>query len=102
SAWPDTKLLVMNADGSGRRVISGNLDRPMAGIRWAHDNSGVYVNVSSEGSENLYFAPVSGQIRAVTSGTHMLTVSDISRNGFADGVRSTYIKTIYQHNYHGH
>ena len=92
SAWPDTKLLLMNADGSGRRVISGNLDRPMAGIRWAHDGSGVYVNVSSEGSENLYFAPVSGQMRAVTSGTHMLTVSDISRNGFAVGVRSTSVK----------
>jgi len=92
SAWPDTKLLLMNADGSGRRVISGNLDRPMAGIRWAHDGSGVYVNVSSEGSENLYFAPVSGQIRAVTSGTHMLTVSDISRSGLAVGVRSTSVK----------
>ncbi|MEP7347639.1 MAG: S9 family peptidase, partial [Gemmatimonadaceae bacterium] len=92
SAWPDTKLLVMNADGSGRHVISGNLDRPMSGVRWARDGSGVYFNVQSEGSENLYFASLSGQVRPVTTGTHMLTVSDISVNGLAIGTRTTSLK----------
>lgn len=92
SAWPDTKLLLMNADGSGRRVISGNLDRPMSGVRWARDGSGVYFNVQSEGTENLYFASVTGQVRPVTTGTHMLGVTDISANGVAVGTRGTSLK----------
>jgi len=92
SAWSETKLTVMNADGSNRRVISGNLDRPISGMLWAPDGSGVYFNVESEGSKNLYFASVSGQVRAVTSGKQVLTVTDVGRNGVAVGVRSTPTK----------
>ncbi|MBV6520131.1 MAG: Dipeptidyl-peptidase 5 [Gemmatimonadaceae bacterium] len=92
SAWPDTRLMVMNADGSGRRTISGNLDRPMSGVRWAPDASGVYFNVQSEGTENLYFASVAGQVRPVTTGTHMLNVSDISGTGVAVGTRATSLR----------
>ena len=92
SAWSETKLTVMNADGSNRRVISGNLDRPISGMLWSPDGSGVYFNVESEGSKNLYFASVSGQVRAVTSGKQVLTVTDVGRNGVAVGVRSTPTK----------
>ena len=92
SAWSETKLTVMNADGSNRRVISGTLDRPISGMLWAPDGSGVYFNVESEGSKNLYFASVSGQVRAVTSGKQVLTVTDVGRNGVAVGVRSTPTK----------
>ena len=88
SATPDSRLWVMNADGSNAHVISGTLDRPIAGLLWAHDNSGVYFGVESEGSRNLYFATTTGAYRAVTSGKQVLNVSDIS-NGVAVGVRST-------------
>ena len=65
SAWSESKITVMNTDGSNRRVITAGLDRPMAGIIWATDNSGVYFNVESEGSKNLYFASLSGQVKLV-------------------------------------
>ena len=93
SAWAESKLTVMNADGSGRHVISGNLDRPISGIIWAADGSGVYFNVESEGSKNLYVASVAGQVRPVTTGQHLLTVSDVGRSGLAVGVRSTPVKS---------
>jgi dipeptidyl aminopeptidase/acylaminoacyl peptidase len=83
----------MHADGSNRHVISGNLDRPISGIIWAPDASGVYFNVESEGSRNLYFTSTTGQMRAVTSGKHVLTVSDVSASGIAVGVRSTPVKS---------
>jgi dipeptidyl aminopeptidase/acylaminoacyl peptidase len=92
SAWSEGKLTLMSADGSNRRVLTGNLDRPQAGIIWAPDGSGVYFNVESEGSKNLYFASVGGQVRQVTSGTHVLTVTDVGRSGVAVGVRSTPMK----------
>jgi dipeptidyl aminopeptidase/acylaminoacyl peptidase len=89
SAWAETKLYVMNADGSGTHVVSGNLDRPISGVMWAPDNSGLYFNVESEGSKNLYFTTTAGQFRPITTGKQVLTVSDVGANGLAVGVRST-------------
>ena len=92
SASQESKITLMNADGSNRHVITGSLDRPVAGILWARDGSGVYFNVESEGSKNLYFATTGGQVRAVTTGTQVLTVSDVAGNGLAVGVRSTPVQ----------
>jgi dipeptidyl aminopeptidase/acylaminoacyl peptidase len=92
SAWAETKLWMMNADGSGARLLSGNLDRPISGVVWAEDNSGVYFNVESEGSKNLYFAGTTGQFRPVTGGKQLLTVSSVSKTGFGVGLRSTPTK----------
>ena len=92
SAWAETKLWVMNADGSGAHVVSGNLDRPISGVTWAQDNSGVYFNAESEGSKNLYFATAGGQFRPITSGKQVLTVTSVGKNGLAVGVRTTPTK----------
>jgi dipeptidyl aminopeptidase/acylaminoacyl peptidase len=92
SAWAPSDLWIMNADGSNAHAVSGALDRPISGLVWAADNSGIYFNVESEGSKNLYFVSPAGQPRAVTAGKHFLTVSDVSRAGMAVGVRSTPTK----------
>ncbi len=93
SAWQESKITLMNADGSGRRVLTGSVDRPISGMLWATDGSGVYFNVESEGSKNLYFATTAGQVRPITSGAHVLTVTDVGKNGLAVGVRSTPVKS---------
>ena len=90
--WVDSKLYVMNADGTGSRVISGTLDRSPSGLTWASDGSGVYFNAESEGSRNLYFASLRGDVRPVTKGVQVLTVSDIDRRGVAVGVLATGAK----------
>ena len=92
SAWAPSDLWIMNADGSNARAVSGTLDRPISGLVWAADNSGVFFNVESEGAKNLYFVTPAGQPRAVTAEKHFLTVSDVSRAGLAAGVRSTPTK----------
>jgi dipeptidyl aminopeptidase/acylaminoacyl peptidase len=92
SAAVEARLLVMNADGSGRRTISGTLDRPISGLQWAADGGAVYFNVESEGTRNLYQATTAGAVRAVTTGKHSLVVTDIARSGLAVGVRSTPTK----------
>jgi len=92
SAWAETKLWVMNADGSNAHIVSGNLDRPISGVVWAQDNTGVYFNVESEGSKNLYFATATGQPHPVTAGKQVLTVTGVSRSGLAVGLRTTPTK----------
>jgi dipeptidyl aminopeptidase/acylaminoacyl peptidase len=82
-------LYVVEMSGSGMRKISGTLDRDAGNLRWASDGSGVYFTADNQGTANIWFASASGAVRQVTTGTHMLTLSSISRNGTAVGVRSS-------------
>ena len=86
--WTDdtyinSRFYVMNLDGSGSRMISGDFDRSAGIIKWAEDNTGVYVNVREEGTANLYFIPLRGKVKKITEGEHMLSVSSISKKGLA-------------------
>lgn len=81
-------LYVMAADGSGARLLSGELDRDPAALHWAADGSGVYFQAQSEGAQNVYFASLRGGVREVTAGEHLIALGSISRNGTAVAVRS--------------
>jgi dipeptidyl aminopeptidase/acylaminoacyl peptidase len=87
--WVDSKLYIMNVDGSGGRILA-DIDRSPGSLRWAHDNSGVYFTAQSEGSQNLWFAPVRGEPRQVTSGVHMIGIGDIGRDGTVVGTRTSF------------
>ncbi len=89
SAYTEPALWMMNTDGSNARLVTGALERPISGLFWAPDASGVYFTVDNQGSRNLYFANSAGQYRAVTGGAQVLSVTGIGRNGLAVGTRST-------------
>ena len=82
----ETGLYIMNADGSKSRRIANELGRSLADVTWADNSLGLYFNASIVGAQNLYFAPLNGEARAVTEGTHMLAVTDIGRGGKVVGV----------------
>ena len=83
-------LYVMDADGSNPRVIATEMGRRPGIVGWAADGSGVYFNAQLRGTNNLYLAPLDGEVRPVSSGNHMLSVSTVSGNGTAVGVVSSY------------
>ena len=83
-------LYVIDMDGSGMRKISGDLDRDPSDLRWAPDGSGVYFTAGDRGSRNVYFASPNGDVRQVTEGVHMLSLSSLAENGLAVGVRTSY------------
>ena len=89
--WIDSKIYLMNIDGSNPRLVSGDWDRSPAELRWAADGTGVYFTAQNEGSQNLYFSArtAAGKVTPVTKGKHMLTVSDISPKGVAVGTLTT-------------
>lgn len=85
-------LWVMNADGSGARALTAELDRDPQDVTWAPDGSGLYFTAQDRGTSNVYFVPLrGGAARRLTEGTHMLSLSSLaaqSRDLLAVGVRS--------------
>ena len=72
-------IYVMNSDGSGSRLISGDFDRRAAGMIWDEDGQGdILQREPRRNPANLYYASVDGGVREVTSGNHMLSVSSIN------------------------
>jgi dipeptidyl aminopeptidase/acylaminoacyl peptidase len=86
--WVDSKLYVMNADGSNPRLVSGTWDRSPQIVSWKSDGSGVYFSAQDNGSQNLYFLPLSSSaaVQPITRGTHMLTTSTMNDAGKVVGV----------------
>lgn len=79
--YRNRKIHVMNRDGSGSRIISGDFDRAVSDLTWAPDGSGLYFTANSEGSRNLHFVSASGGVRDITSGTHLVALGSRSRDG---------------------
>ncbi len=83
-------LFLVNLDGSSMRKISGDYDRNPGHLAWARDGSGVYFDADDRGSRNIQFAAVSGGVKAVTSGTHMLRFDSMSRDLVAAGTAADF------------
>lgn len=79
----------MGLDGTGMRKLSGPLDRDARNLRWARNGAGVYFTAEDRGTSNIRFASVSGMMREVTTGVHMLALSGSSSKDIGVGVRST-------------
>src|SRR5687768_13804861 len=52
-SWADSKLYVMNIDGTAARLVSGNWDRSPQNVTWKEDGTGVYFSAQDQGSQNL-------------------------------------------------
>jgi dipeptidyl aminopeptidase/acylaminoacyl peptidase len=87
--YRERELSVMNADGSGARVVARELGG-IGNVTWAPDGSGLYFNAALKGTANLWFTPLDGQPRQVTQGNHMLSTTDIGDRGTAVGTRTSY------------
>ena len=74
--YHSANLFVANADGSGLQNLTEKLDRSPGNLSWAPDGSGVYFDFEDQGSRNLHFVDLKGNIRQVTQGQHMLAAGE--------------------------
>ena len=93
-SWIDSKLYVMDIDGSNPRLVSGDWDRSPRNLVWSADSSTVYFTAQNEGAQNLYTLPIdgpsAGSVSAVTEGMHRLTVTNITDAGQVVGVLTDF------------
>ena len=87
--YRNQRIHLMNRDGSGSRVISGDYDRQVGGMMWAADGSGLYFNVRRDGYAQLHFVSVDGGVTQLTSGEHLFGLSSFSDDGVGVGVISS-------------
>jgi dipeptidyl aminopeptidase/acylaminoacyl peptidase len=81
-------LHVIGLDGSGLRTLTADLDRDPGSLHWAPDGSGLYFTAGDRGTANVHFAALRGGVRAVTSGTHLLSLASMARTLVAVGTRT--------------
>ncbi|MDT7542467.1 MAG: hypothetical protein QOE33_2371 [Acidobacteriota bacterium] len=84
------KLYLMNADGSNKRLLTGDFDRAVGELKWTPDGRGILFAAEDRGSTNIYYMPAQGGTQPVpaTAGVQQLSLSSISKSGLAVGLRA--------------
>jgi dipeptidyl aminopeptidase/acylaminoacyl peptidase len=72
----DSKLYVMNIDGSGKRTLTANFDRGVGSPSWSSDSRSVYVDYDEHGTHRVARVGLDGSVRDVATG---LTGSGLDR-----------------------
>jgi dipeptidyl aminopeptidase/acylaminoacyl peptidase len=67
-SYVDTKLYVMNLDGSGRRALTGSFDRAVNSPTWSGDGRSIYVQYDEHGSSRVARVGLDGSVRDVATG----------------------------------
>jgi acylaminoacyl-peptidase len=76
-------LYLMNADGTGHKNLTPNLDRDVRNPQWTWDGKAIYFLVDERGNTQLYSCDVeSGAVKAVTSGVQQLGQGGQGAGGF--------------------
>nr|WP_299382566.1 S9 family peptidase [Allomuricauda sp.] len=64
-AYQIRKVHIMNADGSGKKVISGNLDRTVKDIQWDAKGEGLYILYDDKGNGKVGHISLKGETKKV-------------------------------------
>lgn len=68
------KLYVMNRDGSGSKLLSGDFDRSIGNINWSGDGKGIYFQYNDFGNTKIGYINMSGKTSEVASGVGGLSL----------------------------
>ncbi len=83
-----SSLYLMDSSGGAKKLWAGNLPSSPADVAWASDSSGVFYNMQEQGDSNIYFVPLTGPARKLTTGTMVISDYSVSDSGRIAAVRS--------------
>ncbi|MEO1653030.1 MAG: S9 family peptidase, partial [Bacteroidota bacterium] len=56
------QVQIMNRDGSGKKVISADLDRGISDMQWDAESKGLYINYDDKGNGKIAYLSLSGKV----------------------------------------
>ena len=71
-------------------IRDGHIILPAGALRPGRNVIVVYFTAGDRGTQNVHHASLNGQVRQVTEGVHMFSLSSISDGGKAAGTRTSY------------
>lgn len=75
--YNDRKMYIMNFDGSNLKCVTTSLDQTPGNPIWSSNSQGIYFNVREYGQSNVYYANLKGKVEKITSGNHVLNMTDL-------------------------
>ncbi len=66
--YQNTRLYVMDLDGSGKRMLTGSLDRSVGNPQWGGDSRSIYVQVEDRGTNKVERVGLDGSVREIAGG----------------------------------
>lgn len=83
-------IYLMDASGANQKLLAGGLPSSPSQLEWAPDSSGLYYIMQERGEAHLYFLPLNGGPKRLTSGTNLLSSVSLSQRGQAAAVRTAF------------
>lgn len=82
-------LYLIPLGGGEMHKVSGDYDRDPVTLHWSPDSSSIYFDAEDHGGRNVQVISVAGGgVKAVTTGSHVLTMDSASNNLLAAGTQS--------------
>ena len=81
------EIHTIGIDGGDMRMLTPDLDRDVGSLMWDPDGSRIYFSVQDRGSANVHSATTGGDVRQITEGVQMLSLTSMA-GGAGVGVRS--------------
>lgn len=83
------ELYAVDLTGSNMRKLSGALDRDVADVHWTADGRSLHFTAGDHGTANVWVVTPGSEPKAVTTGTHMVSLSSMSaKASIAVGIRT--------------
>ncbi|NOX67685.1 MAG: S9 family peptidase [Gammaproteobacteria bacterium] len=94
------RIHLMDANGDNARQLSDTFDRPPGILRWPTNDRGIYFNAQDDGYLNVFYMNLNGDVRAVTTGKHTITLDSLSANGRTGvGIATSFYEPGDVHSY---
>ncbi len=88
-SYKSRELWLSSIDGSDRQLASGDLDGDISSLLWANDSQGTYFTVAKRGYMQAYFGSLSGSVRQITQGKHLVSLHSLDKKGNLFGAGRT-------------
>ncbi len=62
-AYQTSQLNIMNPDGSGRKILTADLDRSVEDIHWDKDGKGLYLMYDDKGNTKIAYVDLNGKLK---------------------------------------